>query len=393
MAQDHLTTSGTEPGSSRDTDYPGQLGSAFKAANSLGPILELRNVVHKYGDVTAVDDVSIIARQGEFLTLLGESGSGKTTLLRVISGLETPTSIGEIRINGEDVALTPASDRNCTTVFQHYALFPHMSVGENVEYGLRVRRVRPVERRRRAIEALELVRLADKYERRVHQLSGGERQRISLARALVTEPSILLLDEPLGALDEKLRLGMQVELLELHKKLGMTFIYVTHSQEEALTMSDRVILMRNGKIVQEGPPQALFGLPNSRFVADFMGVENLFDGELESVSGDMAIAKVGAHRFRGRCRDLGGRSVGERVTLAIRAERVQFSNENVPAEGEHNQLDCRAGTMIYKGKYLDQTVETDIGDFKARIWDSNFEISRYTHLWWRADDGIIIPSN
>ena len=232
-------------------------------ANAVGaerrtPILELRNVTHRFGTVVAVDDVSIAAEQGEFLTILGESGSGKTTLLRVISGLETPSEVGSLRIAGEDVSDTPASERNCTTVFQHYALFPHMSVGENVEYGLRVRGVAPREREHRAREALALVRLGDKYDRRVHQLSGGERQRVALARALVTRPAIVLLDEPLGALDEKLRVEMQVELLELHRQLGMTFVYITHSQEEALTMSDRVILMRRGRIVQEGTPSDLF---------------------------------------------------------------------------------------------------------------------------------------
>ncbi|MDP7344564.1 MAG: ABC transporter ATP-binding protein [Alphaproteobacteria bacterium] len=171
----------------------------------------------------AVDDVSITAGRGEFLTLLGESGSGKTTLLRVIAGLERPTQLGGIFIEGQDVSAVPASRRNCTTVFQHYALFPHMSVGQNIEYGLRVRGVSMSERRERAMEVLNLVRLPETYDRRVHQLSGGERQRISLARALVTRPAILLLDEPLGALDEKLRVDLPVELLELHTHLGITF--------------------------------------------------------------------------------------------------------------------------------------------------------------------------
>ena len=242
-------------------------------------ILQVEHATHRFGEVVALDDVSITARRGEFLTLLGESGSGKTTLLRIVAGLERPTRIARIAIDGEDVSAIPASRRNCTTVFQHYALFPHMSVGQNVEYGLRVRGIDKDDRRKRAEDALALVRLLDKYGRRVHQLSGGERQRVALARALVTEPAILLLDEPLGALDEKLRVDMQVELLDLHEKLGLTFIYVTHSQEEALTMSDRIILMRRGRIVQEGPPTDLFDRPATRFVADFMGVENLLEGD------------------------------------------------------------------------------------------------------------------
>jgi len=359
-------------------------------ADNFQPMLEVRDALHRYDDVVAVDNVSLTARKGEFLTVLGESGSGKTTLLRIISGLEKPTNIGVIRIAGEDVASVPASDRNCTTVFQHYALFPHMSVGENVEYGLSVRRVPPAVRRQRADSALELVRLSGKYKRRVHQLSGGERQRVSLARALVTEPAILLLDEPLGALDEKLRLEMQVELLELHKKLGMTFIYITHSQEEALTMSDRVILMREGKIIQEGPPRDIFDRPNSYFVADFMGFENLFGGALEAVNNGMATAKLGSHMLRGRWCGNGPPVIGETITYGVRAERVHLSCGDEQAGSENNRISCRAGTTIYKGKYLDQTVETDLGAIKARIWDSGFDVSQVTNLWWREDDCVIM---
>jgi ABC-type Fe3+/spermidine/putrescine transport system ATPase subunit len=365
--------------------------SSTDPADNVQPILEIRDALHRFGDVVAVDNVSLTVRKGEFLTILGESGSGKTTLLRIISGLEKPTNIDVIRIAGEDVASVPASDRNCTTVFQHYALFPHMSVGENVEYGLSVRRVPPAVRRQRADSALELVRLSGKYKRRVHQLSGGERQRVSLARALVTEPAILLLDEPLGALDEKLRLEMQVELLELHEKLAMTFIYITHSQEEALTMSDRIILMREGKIIQEGPPRDIFDRPNSHFVADFMGVENLFGGALESVNNGMATAKLGSHILRGRWCGNGAPAIGEIITLGIRAERVHLSCGDEQASSETNRITCRAGTTIYKGKYLDQTVETDVGAIKARIWDSGFDVSQVTNLWWREEDCVIMP--
>ena len=269
------------------------------AAAGADQILQVEHATHHFGDVVALDDVSITARRGEFLTLLGESGSGKTTLLRIVAGLESPTRIARIAIDGEDVSAIPASRRNCTTVFQHYALFPHMSVGQNVEYGLRVRGIDKDQRRQRAEDTLALVRLLDKYGRRVHQLSGGERQRVALARALVTEPAILLLDEPLGALDEKLRVDMQVELLDLHEKLGLTFIYVTHSQEEALTMSDRIILMRSGRIVQEGPPTDLFDRPATRFVADFMGVENLFEGTIESVQNGTASVRIGGHLISG----------------------------------------------------------------------------------------------
>ena len=352
------------------------------------PILELRNVTHRFGSVVAVDDVSITAEQGEFLTILGESGSGKTTLLRVISGLETPSELGALRIAGEDVSETPASERNCTTVFQHYALFPHMTVGENVGYGLKVRGVAPREREHRAHEALDLVRLGDKYARRVHQLSGGERQRVALARALIIRPAIVLLDEPLGALDEKLRVDMQVELLDLHHQLGMTFIYITHSQEEALTMSDRVILMRRGRIVQEGTPSDLFDRPASRFAAWFMGVENLLEGTFEEAAGSVAAVRLGNHRVHGQWSGPGVPRRGQPVCACVRAERVRFAG---PEGEEPNRIACRAGTTIYKGRYLDQRLDTDAGSLDVRVWDRNLDMRSATHVWWPEDDCVVVP--
>jgi spermidine/putrescine transport system ATP-binding protein len=357
-------------------------------------ILEMVGVTHRFADVTALDDVAISARQGEFLTILGESGSGKTTLLRIISGLETPTRIERLTIAGQDVTQVPAADRNCTTVFQHYALFPHMSVGENVEYGLKVRGVALEDRRRRAAEALELVRLGDKYGRRVHQLSGGERQRVALARALVTRPAILLLDEPLGALDEKLRLEMQVELLELHNQLGMTFVYITHSQEEALTMSDRVILMRRGRIVQAAPPRELFDRPASRFVADFMGVENIIEATLATIDGEHAVVRVGNQEIGGTWCGRSAAVPGTTVFVGLRAERIRFGGaavESAPVRTT-NQLACRPGTTIYKGKYLDQSFETEVGTIKARIWDSSIDLARIASLSWAASDCMVMPA-
>ena len=268
------------------------------AQSDSGFMLEVVDVVHKFDQVVALDHVSLDARRGEFLTILGESGSGKTTLLRVISGLERPTSVQRLAIDGVDVSERPAAQRNCTTVFQSYALFPHMSVAENVGYGLKVRGVRGEEMTRKVRQALALVRLAGKDDRRIGQLSGGERQRVALARALVTQPAVLLLDEPLGALDEKLRLEMQSELVDIQRSLGVTFVYITHSQEEALTMSDRVILMRTGRVEQSGTPIELFDRPVSRFAAEFMGFENLLpcvvrgsreDGSLVVAIGDILL--------------------------------------------------------------------------------------------------------
>jgi ABC-type Fe3+/spermidine/putrescine transport system ATPase subunit len=350
------------------------------------PVLYVERATHRFGDVVALDDVSITAQRGEFLTLLGESGSGKTTLLRIIAGLERPTRIGHIAIDGADVSAIPASRRNCTTVFQHYALFPHMSVGQNIEYGLRVRGVAREKRRKRAEDVLELVRLPDKYDRRVHQLSGGERQRVALARALVTQPAILLLDEPLGALDEKLRVDMQVELKDLHEQLGLTFIYVTHSQEEALTMSDRIILLRQGRVVQQGPPQDLFDRPTSRFVADFMGVENLLEGTLESVIGEIAVVRLQGHVLRGIWCGPRATEPGTPVCVAVRAERVRLATEQQGFVQGANGIPCRIGATIYKGKYLDQTLETDFGPVKARIWDRDTDLSDLAYVWWREGD-------
>ena len=366
---------------------PSDAAAPAPAAAGGDRILQVDHATHRFGDVVALDDVSITAQRGEFLTLLGESGSGKTTLLRIVAGLERPTKIARIAIDGVDVSAIPASRRNCTTVFQHYALFPHMSVGQNVEYGLRVRGIDREERRKRAEDALALVRLLDKHGRRVHQLSGGERQRVALARALVTEPAILLLDEPLGALDEKLRVDMQVELLDLHEKLGLTFIYVTHSQEEALTMSDRIILMRRGRIVQEGPPTDLFDRPATRFVADFMGVENLLEGTIEEVRKGSASVRIGSHLISGEWSGTGPAEAGTRACIAVRAERIRLASRSAAAEGAGiNRLPCSSGATIYKGKYLDQTLETDIGPLKARIWDRGVDVTDLEALWWRESD-------
>jgi ABC-type Fe3+/spermidine/putrescine transport system ATPase subunit len=238
------------------------------------PRLELRQLSKQFGSFRAVDGVSLTVDRGEFLTLLGASGSGKTTTLRLIAGFEAPTS-GAILIDGVDAAHLPPFKRPVNTVFQQYALFPHMSVRDNVGYGLRMRRVAPAEIQKRVGRALEMVRLHDLGARAPRQLSGGQQQRVALARALVNEPQVLLLDEPLGALDLKLRRQMQGELTALNRQLGITFIYVTHDQEEALTMSDRIALMRGGRIEQIGPPRELYDRPRSRYVADFIGETNL----------------------------------------------------------------------------------------------------------------------
>jgi putative spermidine/putrescine transport system ATP-binding protein len=243
---------------------------------SNGRVVSLRGLVKRFGDVVAVAGVDLDLREGEFFALLGPSGSGKTTVLRLIAGFETPDE-GSIELGGKDVTRLPPFARDVNTVFQDYALFPHMSVAENVEYGLRVRRVPRTERRRRVEDALSIVRLAGYGGRRPAQLSGGQRQRVALARAVVNRPRVLLLDEPLGALDLKLRQEMQVELKRIQEEVGLTFVYVTHDQEEALTMSDRLAVFNHGRIEQVGQPAEVYERPETEFVAGFVGVSNVLE--------------------------------------------------------------------------------------------------------------------
>jgi len=241
------------------------------------PAISLRGLFKKFGQLNAVDGVSLDIADGEFFSMLGPSGSGKTTVLRLIAGFEQPTA-GEIVLAGRTVTGTAPFDRNVNTVFQDYALFPHMSVLDNVAYGLRVRKMPRAQRRERAREALNMVQLGHLVDRRPTQLSGGQRQRVALARAIVVQPKVLLLDEPLGALDQKLREQMQVELKSLQRELGITFIFVTHDQQEALTLSDRIAVFNNGQIVQVGTPRDVYESPQSEYVATFVGTSNVFEG-------------------------------------------------------------------------------------------------------------------
>ena len=246
------------------------------APDGSAPDISVRGLTKRYGDVVAVDGIDLDIPAGEFFTMLGPSGSGKTTTLRMIAGFEMPDD-GTIELAGEDVSRLPPYDRPVNTVFQDYALFPHMTVQANVEYGLMVKKVKKGERRERASEALEMVRLSGYGDRKPSQLSGGQRQRVALARAIVNRPKVLLLDEPLGALDLKLRQEMQIELKSIQREVGITFVYVTHDQEEALTMSDRLAVFNQGRIEQIGPPAEVYEHPESDFIAGFVGVSNVID--------------------------------------------------------------------------------------------------------------------
>lgn len=285
------------------------------------PAVELANVTKKFGDFVAVDSVDLRIRDGEFFSLLGPSGCGKTTTLRMIAGFEQPT-MGEIYIKGQPVAGIPPHRRPVNTVFQSYALFPHMTVAQNVAFGLEMKKVPKAEIKRRVAEVLELVQLPQMSERRPRQLSGGQQQRVALARALVNRPDVLLLDEPLGALDLKLRKAMQLELKQIQAEVGITFIYVTHDQEEALTMSDRIAVMSDGLVQQVGEPRAIYEHPNNRFVADFIGETNFVNGLVADL-GVFTTVKIGDVPVLGTA-DGRQLDVGQPVTLALRPEKINL---------------------------------------------------------------------
>ena len=313
--------------------------------------VEFRAVTKRFGSLVAVNAVSLRVRKGEFLSLLGPSGCGKTTSLRMIAGFEQPDE-GEVLIGGIDVAGTPPYKRDVNTVFQQYALFPHMSILDNVAYGLKQRKVGKRERHQRAGEALELVRLTGRDKHRPSMLSGGQQQRVALARALVMNPRVLLLDEPLGALDLKLRKEMQIELKRIQDQVGITFIYVTHDQEEALSMSDRVAVMSNGVVEQLDEPRRIYDHPLTPFVADFIGDMNFVDGDVvEAADGGFAVDAGAGVVIRGR----GDTARGRRVRVGIRPERMVAHPG--PPDGTANTAAGEVLTKMYLGDQV-QVVAT-----------------------------------
>jgi spermidine/putrescine transport system ATP-binding protein len=306
--------------------------------------LEIEKVSKRFGDFTALDEVSLTIRKGEFFSLLGPSGCGKTTLLRILGGLEIADE-GVVRIGGQDALKIPAHKRPVNTVFQSYALFPHMNVRDNVAFGLRMKKVPEPQVEDRVARALELVQITAFADRKPSQLSGGQKQRVALARALVNEPQVLLLDEPLGALDLKLRKELQVELLSLQRRLGITFVFVTHDQEEALVMSDRIAVMRAGKIEQLGEVHRLYERPRNRFVGQFLGSVNLLDGKVERRGPDEFTASTPFGLLRAELR-AGDPEPDGKVTLAIRPEKVRLVTDG--GQGE-NRVSGRVEQVIYIG--------------------------------------------
>ena len=292
-------------------------------------LLSLRHISKNFGEGDVLADVSLDVHKGEFVTLLGASGCGKTTTLRIVSGLETPDA-GEVVLNGQDMTDWPPERRPVNTVFQSYALFPHMNVEKNVAYGLKVRGVDKKTQAARVAQMLELVQMSEYAKRMPAQLSGGQRQRIAIARALAPQPQLLLLDEPLGALDLQLRRQMQIELKRLQKKLGITFIYITHDQEEAINMSDRIAVMRGGKFEQLGTPEEIYDHPATRYVAQFIGRSALLEGTVRSVSGGLAVIENENGRFTVDSAQA-RLTAGERCEVCVRTERMRAGR--APVEG------------------------------------------------------------
>lgn len=310
-----------------------------------GAQIRLVNLVKRFNGIVAVNNTNITVEAGEFLTLLGPSGCGKTTTLRMIGGFEYP-SAGSILIDGVDVGSWPPFRRPVNTVFQQYALFPHMTVARNVGYGLEMAGVGKAERQRRVAAALEMVRMANVEGRRPNELSGGQQQRVALARALINRPKALLLDEPLGALDLKLRKAMQFELKQLNRETGATFIYVTHDQEEALTMSDRIAVMNEGRVLQIGTPTEVYEQPADRFVADFIGQSNLIPGTLVERDGAFCSVRIGSGAAL-TARFGGEPAVGDDVVISIRPERVQVLDSD--GESAVNRVQVHVRELVYLG--------------------------------------------
>jgi spermidine/putrescine ABC transporter ATP-binding subunit len=309
--------------------------------------LRLDNVSKSFGGTQVLKPLTLDLAQGEMLALLGPSGCGKTTTLRLIAGFEAPDA-GRIVIDGRDVTGVPPNKRGLGMVFQNYSLFPHMTVGENVAFGLKMRHVGTAEKTRRVRAMLQMVRLEQMEDRQIHQLSGGQQQRIALARALATQPSILLLDEPLGALDKNLREGMQFELRDIQRKLGITSILVTHDQEEALTMSDRVAVMAQGEVMQIGRPTEVYDRPRTRFVSEFLGTANIFAGVVKAAAGGRcwSVALDSQPGVEGIVETHDALAVGQRVMLAVRPEKLAMGP---PAA---NALRAKVQDVVFRGAYF-----------------------------------------
>ena len=343
-------------------------------------LLELKNIKKSFTPGEDVlDDICLTVARGEFVTLLGSSGCGKTTTLRIVAGLEQ-TDSGSVWINGQDVTKLPPDKRDVNTVFQNYALFPHMNVAENIGYGLKLRKVPRGEIKKKVAQMLELVQLEGYEKRKPSELSGGQKQRVAIARALVNNPKVLLLDEPLGALDLQLRRAMQIELKHLQKKLGITFIYITHDQEEAINMSDRIAVMKDGRIEQIGTPDEIYNHPKTSYVATFVGNANILHGVAESIQGENAIVKIENDRVIVKLEtsqqdtgDTGAKqylAAGEKVTLAVRSENILLQETAVIGDTGTDHRDTV--DISVAGGISDIHDTNSISGLQATVTEKNF---------------------
>ena len=342
--------------------------------------LELKEIKKSFTEGEAVlDNISLEISKGEFITLLGSSGCGKTTTLRIIAGLEQPDA-GSVWLDGREVTGLEPNQRDVNTVFQNYALFPHMNVAENIGYGLKLKKVPKSEIRKKVSQMLELVQLEGYEKRKPSELSGGQKQRVAIARALVNNPKVLLLDEPLGALDLQLRRAMQIELKHLQKKLGITFIYITHDQEEAINMSDRIAVMKDGRIEQIGTPDEIYNHPKTSYVATFVGNANILHGAAESIQGQNAIVKIGNDKVivkletsQQNTEDTGGKqhlAAGEKVTLAVRSENILLQETAVIGDTGTDHRDTV--DISVAGGISDIHDANSISGLQATVTEKNF---------------------
>ena len=358
------------------------------------PYLSIQNVVKKFGDHAAVNNVSIDIAKGEIFALLGSSGCGKSTLLRMLAGFELPTS-GKILLKGEDISKVPPYERPINMMFQSYALFPHLNVWDNIAFGLRREKIAKAEVQQRVDDVLKLTQLTKFAKRKPHQLSGGQQQRVALARSLVKQPNLLLLDEPLGALDKKLREETQIELVNIIEKVGVTCVMVTHDQEEAMTMASRIAVMSEGRVLQVGTPREVYEYPNCRFVADFIGNVNLFEGHLISSTPEGCVLQTA----------LGAVEVGHGVAvaegmplaLAIRPEKIRISGQKPEGVLPANCFTARVMEIAYLGDVNTYIVQTDQG-VRVKITDINarhqseggITWNDAVYFWWHPQAGVAL---
>ncbi len=357
--------------------------------------VKLVGVVKKFGDAIAVDHIDLEVQDGEFFSLLGPSGCGKTTTLRMIGGFEEPTA-GLIELQGEDVTWLPPYRRNVNTVFQSYALFPHLTIFENVAFGLRRKGVSGNEIKQRVGAMLELVELPGYESRKPNQISGGQAQRVALARALINKPAVLLLDEPLGALDLKLRRQMQVELKRIQQEVGITFIYVTHDQEEAMTMSDRIAVMNKGRYEQLGDPAGLYERPTTRFVAGFLGISNLLDGRVEGTDDEYATVRLSDDtRVRAPVSLVDGQAD---VSVGVRPEKIRLREADDEVPAGHNQMTGVVRDASYLGVSTQYQIDAR-GVGQMTVYEQNVERASRTELWapgeevrmtWSPDHSFVV---